>query len=103
MRVEFDKEMRKIEAFSENILQRSTALSDQQQPNAATRTVRASVSPLPQASVRPSAPGGPSHDITPSDNSPSTADRNDDNARGSSNPFTDIDSIDGPTIVVEVY
>lgn len=98
--------MRKTEELlCKNTLQRSTALSDLQQlqPNPATLTVRASVPPLPQVSVRLSSPGGASLGITPSDNSPSTSDWNDDNARGNSNPFTDLDSIDGPTIVVEVY
>ncbi|KAF8267847.1 hypothetical protein EI94DRAFT_1801158 [Lactarius quietus] len=97
---EFDKDMQKTGDFShENTLQHSTALSDHQppQPNPAPRS--ASMSP-PRGPVRP-APDDVSPGITPSDNGPSAYDRNDDNARGSSNPFTDLDSADGPTIVVE--
>ncbi|KAH8983706.1 hypothetical protein EDB86DRAFT_228670 [Lactarius hatsudake] len=106
--MEFEKDTRKAESSCDTTLQHSTALSErlQPQPGIATRpvsTCSTSVSPLPQGLVRPPGPGSV-FDIAPCDNSPSTADRDDNNTRGSSNPLTDLDSvvsIDGPTIAVE--
>jgi hypothetical protein len=102
---EFDKDTWRTEDVSRENTSRHSILSDQQQepqPNAPPRTVRASISPLPEGLVGSSAPGGVSPGITPSDISPSTADGNDVNARGSSDLIADLDTIDEPTIVVEV-
>ncbi|KAH9001638.1 hypothetical protein EDB92DRAFT_85898 [Lactarius akahatsu] len=106
--IEFEKDTWKATSSCDATLRHSTALSErlQPQPSTATRpvsTCSTSASPLPQGLVRPPTPGGV-FDIAPCDNSPSTADRDDKNTRGSSNPLTDFDSvalIDGPTIAVE--
>ncbi|KAH9063712.1 hypothetical protein EDB83DRAFT_797774 [Lactarius deliciosus] len=103
--IEFEKDTRKAESSCDTTLQHSTALSElQPQFSTATRPVSTySISVSPQALVRPPTPGGV-FDIAPCDNSPSTADRDDNNTRGSSNLFTDLDSvvsIDGLTIAVE--
>ena len=91
--------MQKSEELFCTILQQSTALPEQQQPQPNTATCpvstgSASISPraLPQGPARPSVPGSPG--ITPCDNSPSTADQNNNNARGTSD--------DEQTVAVEV-
>ncbi|KAH9056656.1 hypothetical protein EDB87DRAFT_1201092 [Lactarius vividus] len=104
----FENDMRKAESSCDTTLQHTTTLSEREQPQSSTATrpvstCGTSVSPLPQGLVRPSTPGG-DFDIAPCDNSPSTADRDDNNTRGSSNPLTNlvsVVSIDGPTIAVE--